>query len=131
MILLPFEVCPVCQVQKKDNYFNRQSFNSGWWEKRCSNFGICAFHQYFFTSYEDQEIQYFAFRLADFSCSVHGENDTVRSMRNKTYFYPGNNGFPGMPSGIISPFQIWENYMPDFTHLDKLNQKLKNLLVFL
>jgi len=129
MILKPYQECPICLCVQKPSSWTDINYNTIWWEKMCTNHysNDCGFSQFFFSSYQDQELSYLTFSTKDFSVYVYGQNHPTEVLRNKTYFY--HKIFP-KDSNVQIPFQIWDNYLPDWNNLDKLNDKLKILRTF-
>jgi hypothetical protein len=123
MILYKYNKCPICEAANRSTSFKQVQYNIGWLEEECIE---CKFRQYYFTSFKDLELSYLQFTITDFSIYIYSDKHQSL-MSGKTVIY-----HKLFPKGQVTmgPFQVWNNFMPDFNDLDKLNNKLKILRCF-
>lgn len=120
MILLRYENCPICHAHDWHEY----RYGTYWFEQSC---GCLKFNQFFQNSFQDPELKYLVFAIPDYHIYVYSETCPSVTVSNKMFVYHAE-----FPRGINiqGPFQVWEDYMPDFQQLDKLNARLNLLRTF-
>jgi hypothetical protein len=127
MITIPaYSKCPICSRANWDNTWREINHNEIWWERMCSNFnGNCGFAQFYWKSFEDQTLRYIRWNLKNFFCYTYADSSLL--LVPGTYFY--HKVFPRGES-VQNPFQKWQDFMPDWDNLEKLNDKLNVLRNF-